>query len=69
MEETHSGLVVYPGDYKALAMAVIQLKGDRRLACLFGRNGRVFVEKEASVESIGLKMKELFRKVSEMPEL
>jgi glycosyltransferase involved in cell wall biosynthesis len=61
VEETRSGLVVYPGDYEALARAIIQLKETPSLAHLLGENGRKFVENEASIESIGLKMKEILQ--------
>ncbi len=59
VEETNSGLVVYPGDYEALAKAVIELKENPRLARMMGENGRKFVEYEASIEAIGSKMKKL----------
>jgi glycosyltransferase involved in cell wall biosynthesis len=59
VEETQSGLVVYPGDYEALAKAVIELKENPRLAQKMGENGRKYVEHEASIEAIGSKMKKL----------
>jgi len=63
VEETNSGLVVYPGDHKALAKAVIELKENSRVARVMGENGRKYVEHEASIEAIGLKMKEIFKTV------
>jgi glycosyltransferase involved in cell wall biosynthesis len=60
--ETHSGLVVKPGDYLALVDAVIELKTNLVFAQICGENGRKYVEIEASIEAIGLKMKELFEK-------
>jgi glycosyltransferase involved in cell wall biosynthesis len=59
VEQTHSGLVVYPGDYRALAGAVLELKRNPRLARMMGNSGREFVESEASIEIIGLKMEEI----------
>jgi glycosyltransferase involved in cell wall biosynthesis len=59
VEETGSGLVVYPGDYVALAKAVLELKNNRSVACVLGDNGRKFVESEASLEAIGLRMKQI----------
>jgi glycosyltransferase involved in cell wall biosynthesis len=60
VRETNSGLTVCPGDYKALAKAVIDLKEDSKLAQIMGENGRKYVESEASIEAVGLKMKEIF---------
>ena len=57
VEETKSGLVVCPGDYVGLAEAVIKLKTDHDFASEFGKNGRKFVENEASIYAIGSKMK------------
>jgi colanic acid biosynthesis glycosyl transferase WcaI len=61
VKETNSGLIVYPGDYEALAKAVIELKENPELASMMGENGRKHVEAEASVEAIGLRMKEIFQ--------
>jgi len=63
VEETNSGLVVYPGDYEALAKAVIELKANSRVAGVMGENGRKYVEHEASIEAVGLKMKETFKQL------
>lgn len=60
VQGTRSGLVVYPGDYQALANAVLELKENYSIARVMGINGRKFVEQEASIEAIGLKMKEIF---------
>ena len=57
---TISGIVVKPGDYKALAEAVIRLKENPKLAWEMAENGREYVEKKASIEAVGLKMKETF---------
>jgi len=60
VQMTGSGLVVKPGDYEALAKAVIWLKENPKLAWEMGENGRKYVEREASIEAIGLKMKTTF---------
>lgn len=60
VKETNSGLAVYPGDYEALAKAVISLKENPGLARMMGENGRKYVETEASIEAVGLRMKEIF---------
>lgn len=59
VEKTDSGLVVYPGDYVALAGAVLELKNNRSVACVLGDNGRKFVESEASLEAIGLRLEQI----------
>jgi glycosyltransferase involved in cell wall biosynthesis len=59
VKETNSGLAVYPGDYEALAKAVIELKENPKLARMMGENGRKYVENEASIEVIGFKMKKI----------
>ncbi len=59
VEETNCGLTVRPGDYEALAKAVMELKDNPKLARMMGENGRKYVESEASVEAIGLRMKEI----------
>jgi glycosyltransferase involved in cell wall biosynthesis len=61
VEETNCGIVVLPGDYLALANAVLKLKEDPNIAKSMGEKGRLFVEKEASIPAIGGKMAELLR--------
>jgi colanic acid biosynthesis glycosyl transferase WcaI len=65
VEETNSGLAVEPGDYEAFAKAVISLKENPKLAQTMGENGRKYVEAEASVEAVGLKMKEIFQTLTQ----
>jgi len=60
VKETNSGLAVYPGDYEALAKAVISLKENSNLARMMGENGRKYIETEASIEAVGLQMKKIF---------
>jgi len=61
MEEAKSGIVVKPGDYGALAKAVLYLRENRELAEELGGNGRKYVENKLSIEKIGLQMKKIFR--------
>lgn len=61
---TNSGIVVKPGDYKAVANAVLKLKANTSLAVMMGENGRIYVEKEASIEAIGLKMKKILESLA-----
>lgn len=58
--ETCSGLVVNPGDSAALAKVVLKLKQNPSLCRTMGENGRKYVEKEASIEAVGAKAKEVF---------
>ena len=64
VEETNSGLVVYPGDYEALAKAVISLKTNPKLMRTMSENGREYVEKEASIQAIGLQLKGIFNELN-----
>jgi glycosyltransferase involved in cell wall biosynthesis len=61
IQMTFSGLIVKPGDYEALAKAIIWLKENPKLALEMGGNGRRYVEKEASIEAIGSKMKQILQ--------
>jgi len=61
--KTNSGVVVRPGDHEALAKAVVYLKENSKLARIMGKNGRKYVENEASIEAVGFKMKEIFEKL------
>ncbi len=56
---TKSGLVVNPGDYKALAEAVLRLKDNATLRRRLGNNGRKYVERNLSIEIIGEKMRRI----------
>ncbi len=59
--ETCSGLVVDSGDAEALAKAVLELKQNPERAQIMGENGRKNVENEASIDTIGLQVKEIFQ--------
>jgi hypothetical protein len=64
VSETKSGTVVKPGDYETLAKTVISLKENSKLAKIMGNNGRKYVEHEAAIEIVGLKMKEVFKTIT-----
>lgn len=62
--ETKSGLVVYPGDYRALAEAVLRLKANVENSKIMACNGRKIVEKECSIKSVGVKVFEVCREIA-----
>ena len=68
VKETDSGLAVEPGDYEAFAKAVMCLKENPKLAQTMGENGRKYVETEASLETIGLHMKEIFETLTKVSQ-
>lgn len=51
--ETHSGIVVEPGDYYAIAETTLMLCENRTLAFELGKNGRSIVAERYSIEAIG----------------
>ncbi len=61
VEDTGSGLVVNPGDFEALANAVLGLKRDPVRCSIYGENGRKWVEAEGSIIAIGEKLYKIFR--------
>ena len=63
ISKTKSGIVVKPGDHKALAKAIIYLKNNPNVRKKMGENGRKHVLKHASIDKIGLKMKLLFKQI------
>jgi len=64
IKETRSGLVVEPGDYEGLAKAVLRLRDNPELCRRLGANGRAYVERNLSIESIGARMASLLARVS-----
>ncbi|MGB9726466.1 MAG: glycosyltransferase family 4 protein, partial [Fervidicoccaceae archaeon] len=56
VKETESGVVVKPGDYRALANAIIYLKENPEVAERLGVSGRKYVERNLSIERIGREM-------------
>jgi glycosyltransferase involved in cell wall biosynthesis len=63
VKETKSGIVVEPGDYEALAEAIMYLKENQNEAAKFGQSGWKYVESNLSIEIIGQKMKHLCNKL------
>jgi colanic acid biosynthesis glycosyl transferase WcaI len=63
VKETKSGVVVKPGDYEALAKAILYLKNNPDLARELGDSGKRYVEDNLSVEKIGKEMMIIFNKV------
>jgi glycosyltransferase involved in cell wall biosynthesis len=59
IQQTNSGIAIAPGDYEGLANAILTLKKNPDLANLYAKNGRKYVEQEASIEAIGLQTKAL----------
>jgi colanic acid biosynthesis glycosyl transferase WcaI len=66
---TNSGIVVRPGDNEGLAKAIVKLKENPTLAQTLGKNGRKYVESEASIQIIGLKMKSVFEEKETLPQV
>jgi glycosyltransferase involved in cell wall biosynthesis len=56
VKETRSGIIVKPGDYKALAKAVLYLKNNPDLTRELGNSGRNYAESNLSIEKIGKEM-------------
>jgi len=61
--ETRSGVVVKPGDYEALAKAILYLRDNPDVAKGFGFVGRRYVRDNVSVERIGFGMNLVFERV------
>jgi glycosyltransferase involved in cell wall biosynthesis len=59
VKESRSGLVVKPGDYKALAKSVLYLKKNQSILKELGENGRQYVENTVSLKKIGSVIKQL----------
>lgn len=57
---TSSGIVVWPGDYGTMVKAVLYLKENPDVAIKLGENGRMYVEKNLSIEKVGLEMKKFY---------
>jgi len=63
VKETGSGVVIKPGDYEALAKAVLYLETNPDLAKKLGDSGRRYVEDNLSIERIGEEMITVFNYV------
>jgi len=57
VRETKSGLVVAPGDFQSLAKSIIFLTENREDAIKMGKNGRLYVENNLSLEKIYQELK------------
>jgi glycosyltransferase involved in cell wall biosynthesis len=66
VKETRSGVVVKPGDYEALAKAVVYLKNNSNLARELGDSGRRYIEDNLSIEKIGKEMVTIFKSLSSL---
>lgn len=60
VEETGSGIVIKPGDYRSLAEAIIFLKKNKHIAEELGVSGKQYVENHLSIEKIGQQMMNVF---------
>jgi glycosyltransferase involved in cell wall biosynthesis len=63
--QTGSGLVSKPGDYEALAKAVLYLRNNPDLVRMLGASGRQYVGDNLSIEKIGKEMNILIQQVTE----
>ena len=57
--DTRSGVVVKPGDYVALAKAILFLRDNPKVAEQFKISGREYVKANLSIEKIGLKIERI----------
>jgi len=64
VNETKSGVVVNPGDYRALANAVLYLKDNSEVAEKLGVSGRNYVVENLSIKSIGQEMVNVLQQVT-----
>ena len=60
VSETKSGVVIKPGDHKELAEKILFLKKNPDLVKKMGDKGRAYVEKNASIQQIGMQIQSLF---------
>ena len=63
VSETESGIVVKPGDFEALAKAVLRLKENKDFAEMLGEKGKGFVADKLSIEKVGVMMSEVLEQV------
>jgi len=63
VKETCSGIVVKPGNYEGLAEAILYLRENRDAAEKLGASGRRYVERNLSIEKVGLRMMRVFEQV------
>jgi len=63
VSETESVVVVKPGDYEALAKAILYLRENRNVAGKLGASGKRYVEENLPIEKIGLMMRRVLELV------
>jgi len=68
IRETNSGIVIKPGNYEALAKAVLYLRENREIAGKLGVSGRQCVEGSLSLNKIGLRIIRAFERRGAMSE-
>lgn len=59
IKETKSGLVITPGDFQSLVESIIFLTKNRENAIEMGKNGRIYVENNLSLEKIGQELEKI----------
>ncbi|TXT54885.1 MAG: putative D-inositol 3-phosphate glycosyltransferase 2 protein [Candidatus Thorarchaeota archaeon] len=62
--ESHSGIVIKPGDFRQLADSIIELKENPQKSTFLGCKGREYVEKKLSIESIGMEMRDFLMQMA-----
>lgn len=60
VQQTQSGIVVRPGDHKALAEAILFIYKNREIGESLGKNGRKAIEQGLTLDRIGLIVKDIF---------
>ena len=58
-----TGLLVDPGDVKAIADAILLLLKDEELSALIAKNARTHYELEFSLETMGEKFMDIYNKI------
>lgn len=64
VEKTQSGIVVRPGDHRALAEAILRLYRNPETCRQLGTNGRLFVESNSSLYTIGSRIVAVIKEAS-----
>jgi len=64
VNETKSGIVIEPTDFKALAEAIVYLLGNSEICSRYGEDGRLYIERNMSIREIGLQMEKLLMSLS-----
>ncbi|MCW4029674.1 MAG: glycosyltransferase family 4 protein [Candidatus Bathyarchaeota archaeon] len=64
ISKSNSGIIIQPGDYQALAQAILTLKENPQYAQELGNNGKDYVNKHVSLEKIGFQLKQIFESLN-----